>query len=70
MSLCKMNACTEAWSHVSNRWETPILRMSEVRNEVGMYAKNEEARRLIFAKQKVEALDFLGHLPESKGFFA
>jgi len=70
LPLYKMDACTGAWTHALKPWKTPILRIGEAKNEVRTYARNEEARRLIFEKQKAEALDLLRHLPESKGFDA
>ena len=68
LPVYKMDACSGNWTHVSENWDIPTLKIGEILNEVRAYAKDEESRQAILEKQKNDAMELLKILPESKGF--
>lgn len=67
LPVYKLDALTGNWTHVSENWTAPTLRIGEIMSEVRAYAKDEDARVAILEKQKLDAMALLKTLPESKG---
>mmetsp|Transcript_20023 Transcript_20023/g.17088 ORF Transcript_20023/g.17088 Transcript_20023/m.17088 type:complete len:179 (+) Transcript_20023:1529-2065(+) len=62
------NCLTGEWKQIDEDDHDPKFGMKEILNDERKYAKDEEARKLIFEHQMNEAKEILKSLPESKGY--
>ena len=68
LPLYQLDPLSGTWSHKSENWNVPTLKIGELLNETRKYARDEDARKIILEKQKRDAMKILETLPPSKGY--
>jgi len=68
LPLYILDPLSGTWNHKSEKWDVPHLNLGELLNQDRKYARDEEARKIIFEKQKKDAMKLLDMLPVSKGY--